>query len=251
MNRGPLDMLAAHEGPLHRLDARVKILAFLCLMVVSVSTPPGAYGCFAGYFAVLMAVLAWSRVPATTAFRRSLIVIPFVLMAGAFIPFVHPAGGEEGLGPAVTRPGMLLFWSVLIKAYIGVWCVILLSATTPFPKLLDGLARIKAPGLFILLAGFMYRYLFVLGDEAMAMKRARDARAYGGKWLWHAMVIGHMVGTLFLRSYHRAERVYLAMVSRGFEGKCTSPHAVRLRAGDYAFLTLVVSLALILRVGVP
>lgn len=246
MNHRPLDTYTGRESPVHRLDARAKILAFLCLMVISVSTPPGAPWCFGGYFAVLMALLVVSQVPVGQAFRRSLAIIPFVAMTAAFIPFVHPAGA--GLG--VSGVGMLLFCSVLAKAYIGVWCVILLSATTPFPKLLEGLEQLKVPKLLILLAGFTYRYLFVLVDEALCMKRARDSRAYGGRRLWHAKVIGHMVGTLFLRSYHRAERVYVAMTSRGFQGKAVRLTATRLRTGDYAFLAATVGLALLLRVGV-
>ena len=109
-------------------------------------------------------------------------------------------------------------WNVVIKSYIGVLCLILLSSTTPFPALLNGFQRLKVPKIFILLSSFTYRYLFVLLDEIMKIRQARDSRCFKGRWIGEAKVIGNIVGTLFVRSYERGERVYMAMASRGFEG---------------------------------
>ena len=73
---------------------------------------------------------------------------------------------------------------------------------------------------------FMYRYLGVLGDEATRMNRARASRSAvgpsgrpGGTIRWRASVTGSMVGSLFLRSYERSERIYGAMQARGFDGQ--------------------------------
>jgi cobalt/nickel transport system permease protein len=82
----------------------------------------------------------------------------------------------------------------------------------------------------------MYRYLFVLADETMRLLRARDARSArppggggGGTVLWRASVAGHMVGQLFLRSYERSDRVYNAMLARGYRGyiQTLNPHLIR------------------------
>ena len=100
----------------------------------------------------------------------------------------------------------------------------------------------------VMLASFAYRYIFVLVDEAERMERARDSRCYGGRWLWHAKVIGQMIGTLFLRSYERAERVYVAMVSRGFDGRIVAPAEPRMAAADCAFVAASVGFFVALRV---
>lgn len=239
-----LDRYADRDSPLHALDARAKIIACLALVMVSVTTPPEAVGAFAGYLALIVTAIILSRVPLGYVFRRSLTVIPFVLMTAAFIPFFH-AGGT-GASPA-AHSGTLLFWNVLIKAYAGGLCVITLSVTTPLPKLLHGFGQLKAPPILVMLAGFVYRYLFVLADEALRMKRAHDARAYQGRWLWQARTIGHLIGALFLRSYERGERVYVAMVSRGFTGRATGFGAAPLTRRDYAFLTGVLVSALAIR----
>jgi len=84
----------------------------------------------------------------------------------------------------------------------------------------------------------MYRYSFILIDEMYRMKRARDARCFGGKWFWQTKVIGHMIGTLFLRSFHRGERVYLAMLSRGYNGTMPETSASRFGLAEILFLSL-------------
>jgi cobalt/nickel transport system permease protein len=82
------------------------------------------------------------------------------------------------------------------------------------------------------------------------MKRAALSRGYRGRWLWQANTIGHLIGTLFLRSYERGERVYLAMASRGFTGKPTGFGSARLQSGDYAFLAVTLAVVLFVRLSV-
>ena len=255
MRHSFLDKYSGLNSPIHRLDARTKILSLFCLIVICVSTPPQAHLAFLGYFVVLATALAFSRVPLGYILRRSLVIIPFVVMVAVFIPFLKPDGPSGGynLGIGtlrVSRSGLLVFWNVLAKSYVAVLSVILLSATTRFSKLLRGFEQLKIPKIFIMLAGFAYRYVFVLVDELERMKRARDSRCYGGKWLWHSKVIGQMIGTLFLRSYQRGERVYVAMVSRGFDGRAVSLGRTQFRPADYLVIAGAVTLFLFLRIVV-
>ena len=256
MRHSFLDKHSGLDSPIHRLDARTKILSLFCLILVCVSTPPQAYLAFLAYFTLLAMAISLSRVPVGYILRRSLIIIPFVVMVAIFIPFLKPngAGSSYSLGIGglrVYRSGLLIFWNVLAKSYIAVLSVILLSATTPFAKLLRGFEQLKVPKIFIMLASFTYRYVFVLVDEVERMKRARDCRCYGGKWLWHSKVIGQMIGSLFLRSYQRGERVYVAMVSRGFDGRAISLGQSQLRRTDYLVTAGAVSLLVILRIVIP
>jgi len=85
---------------------------------------------------------------------------------------------------------------------------------------------LRVPGTLVAITAFMYRYLFTLRDEAVRLVRARAARSgalsgqrSGGRVIWRAQVSGSMVGNLFLRSYERSERVYAAMLARGYTGE--------------------------------
>lgn len=250
MHHHLIDKYASLDSPLHRRDERAKIISSLGLIIICVSTPPQAFGAFVGYLLVLTLGIAICRVPLSYLLRRSLVIIPFVLTMAIFIPFV--AGDEAGsyrVGDlTISKSGLLVFWNVLIKSYVAVLALILLSATTGFDRMLNGLARLKAPSVLVTTCGFAWRYVFVLVDEALRMKRARDARCYGGRWLWHAKVVGQMIGMLFVRSYERAERVYQAMLARGFEGKMPHVSAGRLDYKDGVLVLVAVGSFLLLRI---
>ena len=101
------------------------------------------------------------------------------------------------------------------------------------------------PRVMVMILSFMHRYIFVLVDEMMRMKQARDSRNFGGKRLWHIRTIGNMAGTLFIRSYERGERVYAAMVARGFDGRNRTLNHLSFRQVD-AYFGISFSLVLIL-----
>jgi cobalt/nickel transport system permease protein len=82
-----------------------------------------------------------------------------------------------------------------------------------------------------MIISFLYRYLFVLTDEVMRMMRARQSRSAaaaglksGGSVAWRARIAGNMAGQLFLRSYERSDRIYNAMLSRGYRGQLMTIH---------------------------
>jgi cobalt/nickel transport system permease protein len=120
---------------------------------------------------------------------------------------------------------------------------ILLTATTPFPDILHALRHLRVPGILVSIIAFMYRYLFVLVDEVARLLRARTARSArlpgqksGGTVSWRAAVAGHMAGQLFVRSLERSDRVYQAMVARGYRGTLLTMHPHRMRPLDWAIL---------------
>ena len=242
------------ESPVHRLDARAKIVGLFAAILVCVSTPPDGYLAFIGYFAFAIGFLIASRVPPGYVLKRSLVVIPFVAMTAVFLPFSgngsFTGGYNFGIGGMhLSRSGLLIFWNAMVKAYFGVVCVTLLSVTTPFPALLRGLERMKTPRIVTMLIGFTYRYLFVLKEEALRMKRAGDSRGYGGRWLWDARVIGEMAGALFLRGYERGERVYLAMASRGFNWRPPATAGENFHAADWWFVFAAIAWFVSVRVA--
>lgn len=251
MRHSYLDSFSNLDSPIHRLEARAKIILFFALVVVCVTTPAQAYAAFIGYLLVLLVLLFLSRLPLKHVFKRALVVVPFVLMVAAFIPFLRTdviGGGYNLGGMIISQSGLLVLWNVVVKSSVGVLSVILLSSTTPFDGLLKGFERLKVPHIFTTIAAFMYRYSFVLIDEAMRMKRARDSRNFKGKWIWDAKVIGHMVGSLFMRSYERGERVYLAMLARGYDGRSRTLERERISAADVFFVITVMTLVVLVRI---
>lgn len=214
-----IDRYSRLESPVHSLDARAKSLALFTIVIACVTTPPNAWWPFCIYAGLVVVIAVASRLPARYLLSRVLVVLPFILVVALLVPFTNKTGTIYHWWIFdVSSGGLLVLWNVAVKSIISVSCVILLSSTTPFPDLMHGFERLRVPRFFTTVAAFMYRYIFIIVDEAERMKRARDARNFRGRWIWQARVVGNMVASLFLRSHERAERVYKAMSARGFDG---------------------------------
>ncbi|MFC0533369.1 cobalt ECF transporter T component CbiQ [Phytohabitans kaempferiae] len=206
------------DTPLHRLPPEVKIAAMVTATVIVVVTPREVVWAFAGY-AILVAVLAAvGRVPAGWLARRSLVELPFVLLALA-LPFLAAGERVTVLGLEVAREGLYGGFNIIAKGTLGVLLSLILAATTTARDLIVGLDRLRCPQIITQIATFMLRYLSVLGGEARRMRIARVSRGDDPRFLWQLRGFATGVGALFLRAFERGERVYLAMVSRGYEGR--------------------------------
>jgi cobalt/nickel transport system permease protein len=221
------------SSPVHALDSRIK-LTFVLLFLLGVAlAPPGAWAAFILYFSTVLAVVIVSGIPPLRLLRRSAIALPFTLAA---VPLLFTTAGTVWtvwrIGSwtlEITTEGIYRFVSIGLKSWISVLAALLLSAVTPFPDLLQALRALGVPKMIVSVVGLMWRYLFLLADEALRLIRARDSRSgaepgrrSGGTLLWRARVTGGMAGSLFVRGFDRADRVYASMLARGYDGETRS-----------------------------
>jgi cobalt/nickel transport system permease protein len=325
-----LDAYRAGSSPVHRYDSRLK-LALVLLFVASVAlTPNGAWPAYVLLGALALGVVLLSRLGMGYVQRRAALAAPFVLAA---VTVVFTTAGRSllatrvlGWDLALTDAGVVRFASIVLKSWLSVQAAVVLTASTPFPELLRAMRSLCVPRVLVGILGFTYRYLFVIGDEALRMMRARAARSgvpvpkgsgeslpstmlragfdcapcdgacgtpaegpglrserrtvpgetspgrqamvpqtegvvlggasrarrlsppegdaaeraqskdvaspgkVGGSLLWRARVTGGMAGSLFLRSIERGERIYGAMVARGYDGEVRLLRSPPLRA---------------------
>jgi cobalt/nickel transport system permease protein len=238
-------------SPVHRLDPRAKIVGMVAITIVAVSTPLEAWPVYAYCAALLVAVAATARVPARAVWRRVRFLLPIVLAAGIFLPFLRDGGQQYDIGPlTVHEEGLRTFAAVSAKATIGTLSAVLLAATTTFPAVLRGLEAMRVPRLLVLIAAFMYRYLFVIVEETGRMRAALSARGYSPRTALQAGPIGRMATAMFLRTYSRGERVYSAMLARGYSGRMPYLTPLVLRRADVAFAALVILTLVPMRLAV-
>lgn len=201
----------------HRLPAHVKVVAAVLFAVTVVATPRERFLAFGCYALLLAGGLSLARVPLGWVARRALIEVPFVVLA-LLLPFTGGAPTFEVLGITMSQHGALSGWNILAKGTLGVLTSILLASTTPVRDLLLGLERLHLPPVIVQIAGFMVRYLDVVAAQARQMRVARISRCHDPRFLWQVGAFARGLGVLFIRSFERGERVYLAMVSRGYSG---------------------------------
>ncbi|GAA0744930.1 cobalt ECF transporter T component CbiQ [Dactylosporangium roseum] len=219
MGAGHSHALYVHRAsPVHALPPEVKIVASVLFTVAVVATPREAIWAFGAYLLVIVAVAAVARIGLGWLALRSLIELPFILLAFA-LPFLGTGEKVDVLGMSVSQDGLYGAWNIIAKGTLGVLSSLLLAGTTTPRDLLLGLDRLRCPQLVTQIATFMLRYLDVLAEEARRMRVAQRSRGYDPRFLWQIKGFATGVGALFLRAFERGERVYLAMVSRGYEGR--------------------------------
>lgn len=222
MRHNFIDRYATLDSPLHILEPRSKLLAFTALIIAVLCIPMGGGSLFFVYFFATAILMGVSQVPLAYILGRTLLILPFIVLASLAAPW----SGLRGLG--------ILF----VRAILCLVLLILLTNTTRFVELLRGLRKMGCPQILVMNLSFLYRYLFVLTEEAMRMKQARDCRRVGrAPFREELKILSSMMGTLLLHSFERAERMHAAMLSRGYFGDfpVVSPRKFTWR--DLAFLS--------------
>ena len=255
---GLLDRYLEGRSWFHSADARIKLVMALGFIFATTSIPPGKWIGFAAMLALVWLAAGISRVGLLRVFLRSLVAIPFILIA---LPTVFTKPGvflfELDLNLFAltgTQEGLDFFISVLLKSWSSVTAAVVLTATTPSLRLLEALRALRVPAVLVAIVMLMYRYLFVLVDEAQSLMRARTARSAaigpksGGSLVWRAKSAGGMAGSLFIRTLDRSERIYMAMLARGYDGTLRQSRVDSLERGP--ILLLVTSLCLFAAVAV-
>ena len=173
-------------------------------------------------------------------------MLPLVLFVAAFVPFARAGGASSTLGPLhVSEEGLAIARGRGGEGdHRHASAPSLLNATTPFPAVLRALEALRVPRLLVLIAAFMYRYLFVVAAEARPPARGPGRRAATDpRHALQAAPSGARSASLFLRTHARGERVHQAMLARGFAGAMPRAEALHAGAADAAFLAALGLLA--------
>ncbi|HEY1497541.1 MAG TPA: energy-coupling factor transporter transmembrane component T [Candidatus Solibacter sp.] len=227
MHHVTLDHWSRGASALHRRDPRAKIATLIVFLVVLGTAHRELPSLGGVLFLVLLAGLRTAHLPVRAALARAGVVLPFTAM----FAIVSWLAGDPARGAALV-----------MKAYLSALAVLLLVSTTPLPLLLRGMEMTGTPRFLLMVAQFLYRYLFVISEEAQHMSKAAAARGatvrgLAGNGARFRAAAGALA-VLFARSYGRAEEIHRAMLSRGFPGYFRPLNALRFGGADVTFLVV-------------
>jgi cobalt/nickel transport system permease protein len=231
-----LDRWSQGSSPLHRRDARAKIVALLVFLILLATTPGNAVAILVTDAALLASAILIAGLPLIGLLLRAMVVLPFSLTFG----LISWLAGDPARALALVE-----------KSYLSTVAVLLLAGTTSLPLLLGGLERLGVPALLVLVAQFLYRYLFVLAEQAQHMRLAaacREGSSRAGQSFRFRAATGALA-VLFARSYNRAESIHRAMQARGFSGRFSILHPQRFGALDAVFMLSISVFLILVRVG--
>jgi len=258
MHADAFDRFHEAESRLHHLDPRIKVVVTVLFILSNALLPDGAWAAFGLSWIVLLWANYISTMGVDFTFRRSFIALPFAIAAisAIFSPLGNPLA-DWSIGPLVLIPtdyGLIKFASILLRSWLSVQAGILLVATTRFPDMIHAFEHLRVPKMLTTVVSFMYRYIFVLTDEVMRLLRARNSRSAtvaglksGRSVAWRARVTGNMAGQLFLRSYERSDRIYNAMLARGYTGQLRTLNPHHMQPSDRVFGAFSIVVILLLQ----
>jgi cobalt/nickel transport system permease protein len=253
-----LDPYRHSHSLVHQLDGRVKFILTVAFILTCSLTPVSAWAVYILLLTLILSIEILSTLGVRYVHKRALLAAPFVLAA---LPVIFTVDGTAvfslPLGAwtlTASIEGLERFISIALKSWLSIQAAVVLAAATPFPELLHAMRTVGIPRLLVAMFGLTWRYIFVLVDEALRLMRARAARSginpdfrsstslrakrakEGGGIIWRAQVTGGMAGSLFLRGFDRSDRIYTAMLSRGYDGEVRLMPVPPLNAANKAVL---------------
>lgn len=233
LNIGYLETLSYQDTPLQRLDPRAKLFTTLVFITAVVSFGKYEITALLPFFIYPVVLSAVGNLPPGYLARKVLLAAPFAFFIGIFNPLLDRAVLVH-LGPVGISGGWVSFASIMLRFTLTVSAALILIAGTGFHAVCLAMEKLAVPRVFVVQLLFLYRYLFVLADEAARLVRARTLRSFQGRGLGFR-VFSFIIGQLLLRTLDRATRIHRAMLSRGFDGAIHLARPLRFRGRDAAF----------------
>lgn len=241
-NLGYIDRLSYGESFIHSIEPRAKVFIVLAFIVTVVSFPKYEVSALLPFFIFPVVFLTVGNIPLSFLVKRLVIVSPFALFIGILNPLFDRDVAFYLFGIAISK-GFLSFLSIILRFTLTISILILLIATTSFSGVCYALKKFKIPELFINQMLFLYRYIFVLVEEAMRMTRAKEMRTFG-KHGTEIRYFINLIGNLLIKTIERAERIYHAMLARGFHG--IMPYNKKTKIGVKDAIFVIASLILLI-----
>jgi cobalt/nickel transport system permease protein len=231
-----LDELASNKTVIHAINPIVKLLVTVIYLVIVLSFGKYDIICLMPYVFYLAIIFGLSEVPFWELFKRSLVVLPFIIGMGIFNPIFDRRTYIVVEGISISF-GWISFISLIIKCSLTVLSGLLLIATTGIEKIAVALRKLKVPKIFVTQVLLTYRYISVLLEEVERILKAYHLRAPMEKGV-SIKASGSLMGLMLLRAFDRANRVYNAMKLRGFDGEYSFGIESRLTIWSIIYLFL-------------
>ena len=225
---------------LHRFDPRLKLAMMISFIAIVVITSPDNNILFLLYTAIVLTLALMSQVPLVHLFGKLVKLYPMIFLISVLVPFfpAQPDVSHSFGFITIYEKGFEKFLLINIKAVLAIFMSILITTTTDLMLLLKGMESLRIPKLAISIVSFMYRFIFLLIDEVERMILAYQSRYFRLSFKNRVKTLANMIGVLFIRTYERGERIYLAMESRGFKGEVHTYTDLNWQRSDSVTLTI-------------
>jgi cobalt/nickel transport system permease protein len=239
--------ISRNPGLLQRLDPRIKVVSFV-LFIILAGLARNIW-ILAVIFALILIICLFSKISLTFFLKRVLLFIPvFTALIALPALFITPGEALVSYGRiTITSQGTYSAGLLLMRVTDSLSFGVLLILTTPWTNILAALRWFRLPSIIVDILGMTYRYIFLFLHTTNSMFLARRSRTIGTftakenrRWLIRAL------GTTLSKSLHLSEEVYLAMISRGYQGEIRVMNTLAFKLTDFIWAVTVLALAALL-----
>lgn len=240
-----LEEFSEGSSLLHNLDPRVKIIIFWVLSILCVRSAgwkePTLYLIYSSFLILL------GRIKARPLISRLIFANFFIFFIWLFIPFSYPGTPYFMIGPfSISKDGVHYALSITLKCNAIILATITLLSTSSVLSLAHAMIHFKVPRKLVTLFFLFYRYITVIHDEYLKIRRAASLRAFvPGTNIHTYRTYAYMIGGILIKSYERAEEVYRAMLCRGFKGNFPLLETLYTKKRDLIFIIVSILIFII------
>ena len=212
-----IDRYAYLTSPIHRWQQRYKLIGLLGLIfafsfVESIALLPVIIIISTVFFVL-------SNLPLRYLISRLRYPGWFILAVVFLLPFtVGNTTIWQWNGFSINQEGCLTALLIVVRFFCILTLSLVLFGTAPFLDSIKALRSLGLPKAIVDMTLLSYRYLEELGETLSTMQKAIKLRGFNNHKLnrRYLHVIASLVGSLFVRSYERSNRIYHAMILRGY-----------------------------------
>lgn len=242
-----LELYSNQRSPIHNWDPRTRIVS-LTALIISIATLQSLALALLG-LVISLSLLVLSRIPLRRAASHLrwpfLFLLPFLLILPITVEGDALASSSS---ISFSREGLLLGSLIFVKGLASLILAMVMLGCCPFSVTALALRDLRVPDPLVQIFLFTYRYIDLLGQELWSTFRSLSARGFERRSdVRTARVMGNALGALLLRSLARSERMFFAMVSRGYRGHLPEKKAERIKNEDLIKGLAVVTMALALQ----
>jgi len=218
-----LDEYAHLDSLLHRWEPRCRLVALVALIFAFSSVRD--LRLLPAMLAASFALYAVSKLPVSFLLTRLRFPGFFLLMMAVLLPFLSGQTVLLRIGPLSLRQEGCLHLLLIVARFVSILTAgLILFGTAPFLTTIKAMRSLGLPSILADMTLFSYRYIYEIGDDLEAMETAMGLRGFrerrpDGRTLG---VLASLAGSILVRSYEQSERIYKAMILRGY-GRPTCP----------------------------
>jgi len=241
----------------------VKWVGVFITAITTLAVPDFAWAVYILIASILLSMAIGSALPLSEVLKRTFLVELPLLLILIPLPFIRkdPAAVElpiRIITITLSISELTRMFVLMIRSWLIILCMVLFTMTTPTDTMLTSLSAMRVPAVLVSIILFMWRYLALFAELVNSMSAARTLRSVPplenshrkkAGMIWNIKNSGSMLGSLFVRAYEHSERIYQAMLLRGFDGNIRSAFHKRLSSSQMLQIIFIVLVAFCFIIG--